>query len=83
MGTHAGEKLDERIDQLKDSVKGLVDTAEERAQALKHRAIEVKDEAMSRGGAVVDRATAFIKENPFKAVGIAFGLGYVGMRLFR
>jgi ElaB/YqjD/DUF883 family membrane-anchored ribosome-binding protein len=83
IGTHAGEKLDERIDQIKDGVKAVVDTAEARAYAIKERAIEVKAEAISRGSAVIDRATAFIKANPFKAVGIAFGLGYVGMRLVR
>ena len=38
---------------------------------------------MTRGNAVVDKATDFIKANPLKAVGIAFGIGYVGMRLFR
>jgi ElaB/YqjD/DUF883 family membrane-anchored ribosome-binding protein len=78
-----GEKLDERIDSIKDSVKGLVDKGEQRAAAIKNKAIEVKDEAFTKGNALLDQATDMIKANPFKAVGIAFAVGYVGMRLFR
>ena len=78
-----GEKLDERIDSIKESVKGLVDKGEQKATAIKNRAIEVKDEAFSKGNAYLDQVTGYIKSNPLKAVGIAFGAGYVGMRLFR
>lgn len=78
-----GDKLDERIDSIKEQVKGLVDKGEQRAAAIKNRAIEVKDEAFSKGNAVLDQVTGFIKSNPLKAVGIAFGAGYIGMRLFR
>jgi len=75
--------IGERIEGIKDSVRGFVDKGEKRAGEIKTRVIEVKDEAMTRGNAVVDKATDFIKANPLKAVGIAFGIGYVGMRLFR
>ncbi len=78
-----GEKLDERIDSIKEQVKGLVDKGEQRAAAIKNRAIEVKDEAFSKGNAVLDQVTGYIKSNPLKAIGIAFGAGYVGMRIFR
>lgn len=78
-----GGKLDERIDSIKEQVKGLVDKGEQRAAEIKNRAIEVKDEAFTKGNAVLDQVTSFIKSNPLKAVGIAFGAGYIGMRLFR
>jgi ElaB/YqjD/DUF883 family membrane-anchored ribosome-binding protein len=78
-----GEKLDERIDSIKDQVKGLVDKGEQRAAAIKNKAIEVKDEAFTKGNALLDQVTGYIKSNPLKAVGIAFGAGYIGMRLFR
>lgn len=78
-----GEKLDERIDSIKESVKGLVDKGEQKAAAIKSRAIEVKDEAFSKGNAFLDQVNGYIKSNPLKAVGIAFGAGYIGMRLFR
>jgi ElaB/YqjD/DUF883 family membrane-anchored ribosome-binding protein len=73
----------DRVDQIKEKVRGFVDSAEERAESLKHRAIEAKDDVMSRGNALIERATDMIKANPLKAVGIAFGAGYFGMRLFR
>ena len=38
---------------------------------------------MERGNALLDRSTDFIKANPIKSVAIAFGVGYVLMRIFR
>ncbi len=78
-----GGGLDERLDTIKGSVKGLVDQGQEKVEQIKTRVIDVKDKAMSRGSEYVDRATEAIKAHPLKAVGIAFGIGYVGMRLFR
>ena len=83
MGQDLGDKAEGRIDHIKESVKGFVDNAEERATKIKDRAIEVKDEAMSRGNALIERTADIIKSNPLKAVGVAFGVGYLGMRLFR
>ena len=68
---------------IKDSVKGMVDQGQERVEQIKHRVMEVKDQAVSRGNAFLDRATDYIRENPIKSVGIAFGVGYLGMRIFR
>lgn len=78
-----GGKIDERIDSIKDSVRGLVDNTQQRAADIKKRALGVKNDAMSRGHAVLDRTSDLIKENPLKAVAIAFGVGYIGMRIFR
>ena len=75
--------LEGRIEGIKESVKGFVEKGGARADEIKTRVIEVKDQAMTRGNAFVDRAGDFIKANPIKSVGLAFGLGYVGMRLFR
>ena len=78
---HSG--IDERLGHIKDSVKGLVDHGHEKVDQIKTRVIDVKDQAVTRGSALIDRATDFIKANPLKSVGIAFGAGYIGMRLFR
>jgi len=78
--THA---VDEKIDSLKETVKGLVDQGAQKVDAIKTRVVEVKDQAYTRGSDVLDRTTALIKAHPIKAVAIAFGAGYVGMRLFR
>jgi len=78
-----GTGIDSLTDNVKDNVKNLVDQGQEKVNAIKDRVIDVKDQAVTRGEAVLDRATDFIKTNPLKAVGIAFGIGYIGMRLFR
>ncbi len=89
-GNTANDKLgaikdtaSEKLGAIKDKVKGLVDQGEEKVDQIKHKVIDVKDEAVTRGSAMLDRAETFIKAHPLKAVGIAFGVGYVGMRLFR
>ena len=73
----------DKLGAIKDKVKGLVDQGEEKVDQIKHKVMDVKDEAVTRGSAVLDRAETLIKANPLKAVGIAFGIGYIGMRLFR
>lgn len=75
--------LDSLKDNVKDNVKNIVDQGQEKVAAIKDRVIDVKDQAVTKGNAVLDQATTFIKANPLKAVGIAFGIGYIGMRLFR
>jgi len=73
----------DKLGAIKDKVKGLVDQGEEKVDQIKHKVIDAKDQAVTRGSAILDRATEFIRMNPMKSVGIAFGVGYIGMRLFR
>ncbi len=68
--------LEERFDSIKENVKNLVDRG-------RGRVSEVKDQAVSRGNDFLTRVTDLIRANPLKAVGIAFGVGYISMRLFR
>jgi ElaB/YqjD/DUF883 family membrane-anchored ribosome-binding protein len=75
--------MDDRLDTLKDTVKGLVDQGTQKVDALKTKVIEAKDQVITRGSDVLDRMTDLIKAHPLKAVGVAFGAGYLGMRLFR
>jgi ElaB/YqjD/DUF883 family membrane-anchored ribosome-binding protein len=82
-GQNVGDGAAGRVDQIKEKVRGFVDSAEERAESIKTRAMDVKDDVMTRGNALIERATGIIKANPLKAVGVAFGAGYLGMRLFR
>lgn len=82
-GSGATGVSEDRIAAIKEQVKGFVHRSEQRVGDLRHRVNEAKDQAMTRGGALVDKATDYIKENPMKAVGIAFGAGYLGTRLFR
>ena len=72
-----------RLDNLKDSIKGLVDRGHERATAIKHKAVDVQHRAKERGTVAYDRTTLAIKDHPIAAVAIAFGVGYFLMRLVR
>ena len=79
----ANRMVDEKIDSLKDTVKGLADQGAQKVDAIKTKVIEAKDQAIGRGSAMLDRVAAMIQANPLKAVGIAFVAGFVGMRLLR
>jgi ElaB/YqjD/DUF883 family membrane-anchored ribosome-binding protein len=79
----ATRTVDERLDSIKHTVKDVVDQGAQRAEALKSRMIDAKDQALRRGGDMLDRVVELIKAHPLKAVGIAFATGYIGMRLFR
>ena len=68
---------------MADTMKGLVDESAQRVDALKSRVMEAKDQAIHRGGELLDNVAGLIKTHPLKAVGIAFAAGYLGMRLFR
>jgi ElaB/YqjD/DUF883 family membrane-anchored ribosome-binding protein len=72
-----------RLDQLKDTARKLFDAGGERAGQLKNRAIDMKDSVVENSKAGLDRVSAMIKEHPFIAIGIAFGVGYVAIRMFR
>ena len=75
--------VDEKMESLKDTVKGLADQGAQKVDALKAKVIEAKDQAVGRGSAMIDRVAEMIRSNPLKAIGIAFVAGFIGMRLFR
>jgi hypothetical protein len=65
-------RLDHQLDALRDSVKHLVDIGGDKAGAI-------RDSAMSG----VKHMGKVIKEHPIAAVAIAFGIGYIAMRIVR
>jgi len=75
--------LENRVDQLKSTVRNLVDDAKERGGEIRSKAIDVKDAVVENGGEVFNRANAFIKENPIVAVAAAIGIGYIVVRMLR
>lgn len=79
-GTAAAET---RFDSLKESVRNLVDAGGERAGQIKSRAIDVKDSIVDNGEVAIRKAGSFIKEHPLAAIGAAFAVGYVAVRLIR
>ena len=84
--THVGSashKVDEKIEELSDRVKDFFDHGAQKVDAIKSKVVEVKHRTILRSSDVLDQATDLIKAHPIKAVVIAFGAGYLGMRLFR
>ncbi len=65
-------EIESRIDALKDGVKHVFDVSSERAAGL-------KDSAKTG----IDALGTQIKKHPIAALAIAFGIGYVAMRLIR
>lgn len=77
------DEAEDKIDSIRDTMKGIVDQGAHTVDAVKSKVVDFKDQAFTRGSDVLDRVTELVKANPLKSVAIAFGAGYVGMRLFR
>ena len=79
------QKGSEAIDQLKqkgsEAVDHLKQKGSEAVDHLKVRVVEITDEAKTKGMDFYDRAAALIKQKPFQAIGLAFGVGYLAMRI--
>jgi ElaB/YqjD/DUF883 family membrane-anchored ribosome-binding protein len=75
--------VDEKLDTLKDTVKGLVEQGAQKVEEIKTKAVEVKDQAITRGSNMLARVTEVIKAHPLKSVALAFSAGFIGMRLLR
>lgn len=75
------ESLRESAANLKEDVTAFVDQGKSAVESLKARVGDVGQSISENGSAAVDKATSFIEGSPIKAVAIAFGLGYVAMRI--
>jgi ElaB/YqjD/DUF883 family membrane-anchored ribosome-binding protein len=75
--------LENKFETLKESVRNLVDAGGERAGHIKTKAIDVKDSVVENSGAAIKKMGELIKEHPIAAIGIAFGVGYITIRLLR
>jgi ElaB/YqjD/DUF883 family membrane-anchored ribosome-binding protein len=82
VGTTA-HRAEETLDSLKETVKGFVDQGAQKVDAIKTKVVEAKEQAITRGSVMLDRMTDMIRAHPLKSVGVAFGAGYLAMRLFR
>ena len=73
-------RFEDRLDQLKESVRAMVN---ERATQVKDAAADAKDAIVRKSGRAVSRVGNLIKDHPIAAIGIAFGVGYLAVRLLR
>jgi ElaB/YqjD/DUF883 family membrane-anchored ribosome-binding protein len=76
-------ELEGRLDSLKENARKLVDAGQERAAQLKDRAVGVKDSVVENSEVALNRVSALIKAHPIAAIGIAFSVGYVVIRMLR
>lgn len=83
MTTQSNSTTHDRIDALKAEVESVVETVKTRAASLGDKASEMKTSAVESTTAFISKATTLIKEHPIAATGIAFGAGYLVMRLLR
>lgn len=75
--------FEDSVDQLKGSFHDLTQLGSERVNDIKDRVINAKTVAVSKAEGFLAKTKAMIVENPLAAVGIAFGVGYVAMRVLR
>lgn len=77
------DSFEARIGSLKDSVRDLADLGTTRAGELKDRVVVAKQHALSSADKFLSTTKSWISENPLTSVGIAFGIGYIAMRIVR
>jgi ElaB/YqjD/DUF883 family membrane-anchored ribosome-binding protein len=77
------DQTKEQAQQLKDQVRELVGAGQDKVNEVKTKLIDAKDRAVQRAEGAREQLTDKIKSNPLAAVGIAFGIGYLAMRIFR
>jgi ElaB/YqjD/DUF883 family membrane-anchored ribosome-binding protein len=83
MSTTKGSDTIERMDSLKDSVRDFVHSGQDKVGDLKDKAMDVKDKAFDAGAQALGRTRDLIKLHPIAAVAVAFGVGYLAMRVAR
>lgn len=72
--------LEKQLDNLRDDFGSLLNVA---GKLLAGKATDAKDVVVDRGGDAMSAFVKIIKRQPLAAIGIAFGLGFVAMRLIR
>ncbi len=68
-------------DSIAESVQTLVDQGAETLDTIKARVAEATAGARTKGAQIVDRTSELVTEHPIKSLAIAFGIGYVAMRI--
>jgi len=72
--------LEKQLDHLRDDFGNLLNVA---GKLIANRATDARDVVVDRSSDAMSAFVKIIKNRPIAAIGIAFGLGYVAMRLVR
>jgi ElaB/YqjD/DUF883 family membrane-anchored ribosome-binding protein len=73
-------QLEKQLDNLRDDFTNLVAAA---SKLIAGKAVDAKDVVADRGSDALSAMIKSIKGRPLVAIGVAFGLGYIAMRLTR
>jgi ElaB/YqjD/DUF883 family membrane-anchored ribosome-binding protein len=60
-----------------------LEVVKERLLDVKNKVIEAKHKVVMRGNVMVEKTRTFVSARPLTAIAIAFGVGYIGMRVTR
>ena len=77
------ERASELTDLVKDKAGDAKDRLMDAGATVKGKLGGAKDALADAGGTALSATRGMIKEHPLIAVGVAFGLGYLVMRLMR
>ena len=77
------DQAKDQAQQLKEQVRDLVGAGQEKVDEIKTKVLDAKDKVVDKAGTMRTDLEGRIKSNPLAAVGIAFGIGYFAMRIFR
>lgn len=61
----------------------LLKVGQEAASDVKHKLGDAKDFTVDRASSIYSAVVSTIKARPLLSVGVAFGVGYFAMRMFR
>jgi ElaB/YqjD/DUF883 family membrane-anchored ribosome-binding protein len=81
--TPGAEPMDQRMESLKDSVREFVHSGQDKVGDLANRAKRLSSQARDTGAQALDRTRDTIKAHPIASVAVAFGVGYLVMRIAR
>ena len=73
-------QLEKQLDNLRDDFASLFSAA---SKMIAGNAVDAKDFVADRGSDALSAVIKSIKGRPLVAIGVAFGLGYIAMRLTR
>lgn len=60
-----------------------LEVVKEKLLDVKNKVIEAKNKVVMRGNVTVEKTRTFVSARPLTAIAIAFGVGYIGMRVTR
>jgi ElaB/YqjD/DUF883 family membrane-anchored ribosome-binding protein len=80
---HVPQALYERIDSIAAGLKDVADQLSSTVASVKGQASDLTSHAVSRASWLRARASKAIQDHPIAAIGIAFGAGYLIMRVMR